>query len=149
MSFPLISYFGLFGLLMIFTTLAMMHPDLVRVCPQQLYLFDQPGEVGPQPFQSWWHLLNVVFFVYGPNRPTGKLMFHIIGAMAEFERDVRSRADPGRFRCSTRQARRQTKGDPETRTTKPGTRQRTLCGQEQHDCRNHADDRFQKQKYLL
>jgi hypothetical protein len=40
---------------MIFTTLAMMHPDLVRVCPQQLYLFDQPGEVGPQPFQSWWH----------------------------------------------------------------------------------------------
>ena len=46
---------GLFGPLMIFTTLAMMHPDLVRVCPQQLYLFDQPGEVGPQPFQSWWH----------------------------------------------------------------------------------------------
>lgn len=89
---------------------------------------------------------------------TGKLMFHIIGAMAEFERDVISERTQagldaararGRRGTRTRQARRQTKGNPENRTTKPGTRQRTLCCQEQHDCRNHADDRFQKQKYLL
>jgi DNA invertase Pin-like site-specific DNA recombinase len=82
---------------------------------------------------------------------TGKLMFHIIGAMAEFERDVRSRAHSGWFRSSTRtrQTGRQAKGNPENRATQPGTRQRTLCSQAKHHCRNHADDRFQKQKHLL
>jgi hypothetical protein len=43
---------GLFGPRMIFTTLAMTNPDLVRVCPQQLYLFGQHRLVGPKPLQS-------------------------------------------------------------------------------------------------
>src|SRR5205085_4373743 len=42
---------GLFGPLMIFTTLVMMSPELVRVCPHQLYLFDQLREVSPKPLQ--------------------------------------------------------------------------------------------------
>ena len=43
---------GLFGPLIIFTTLAMTNPDLVRVGPEPLSLFDQRRQFGPKPLQS-------------------------------------------------------------------------------------------------
>jgi len=43
---PKVKY-GLFGPLMIFTTLAMTNPDLVRICPQQQYLFEQHHSICP------------------------------------------------------------------------------------------------------
>jgi hypothetical protein len=68
--------------------------------------------------------------------PTGKLLFHIIGAKAEFERDVISERTPGRPRSSTstRQTRRKAKSDCENRTTQLGSCQSTLRGSAKHDC---------------
>jgi DNA invertase Pin-like site-specific DNA recombinase len=38
--------------------------------------------------------MNVVFCVGGLNRPGGKLIFHLMGALTEFERDlIRERKD--------------------------------------------------------
>ncbi len=82
---------------------------------------------------------------------TGKLMFHIIGAMAEFERDVISErtqagleAARARGRCGGRP-----KATQKIEPRQPGTRKRTLCSPAKHYCRNYEYDRFQKQKHLL
>lgn len=47
----------------------MTNPDLTRVCSQQLYLFDQHRRLVPSRFNPGGIFLNIVFFVYGLNRP--------------------------------------------------------------------------------
>ncbi len=75
---------------MIFTTLAMTNPDLARVCSQQNASITIIARFVPSLLNSGGILLNVVFFVHGPNRPISALM-HL---KAAFSRSLYDPFDP-------------------------------------------------------
>jgi len=83
--------------------------------------------------------------------PTGKLLFHIVGAMAEFERDIiRERTLAG---LEAARARGRKGGRPQDdrnhEATQPSTGEGLVCGPREEYCGDHGANRLQESGHIL